>query len=308
MTSRTWTDGSGLPLSAAQLNSMETDIQKGIDALAGLSGKEPTVTAGTSAQYYRGDKTMQTLNAAAVGLGSVNNTADSAKPVSTAQAAAIATAIDGVPKADAGGTYRIIACTLRNTGSGFAILNDASHEPIGVTSVSTAGDDLSLTLTYSFTATQVGSLICVPDDTLAAYGYTFGASVGLTTAVITAAQPGGFGDYLNWNGSAWVSLNGYITSASMNGTTGEVTANHATLTGPVGGSVTSRSDTKRASMEGLGASTTNFKLMDTSGVSVKTPTTDNRVWITRSGARAVKMTELVQSNSNIWVFGIMRTN
>lgn len=39
-----------------------------------LNAKEPTITAGTSAQYYRGDKTFQTLNATAVGLGSVPNT------------------------------------------------------------------------------------------------------------------------------------------------------------------------------------------------------------------------------------------
>jgi hypothetical protein len=38
-----------------------------------LSGYEPTITAGTSAQYYRGDKTFQTLDAAAVGLGNVTN-------------------------------------------------------------------------------------------------------------------------------------------------------------------------------------------------------------------------------------------
>jgi len=38
-----------------------------------LSGYEPTITAGTSAQYYRGDKTFQTLDATAVGLGNVTN-------------------------------------------------------------------------------------------------------------------------------------------------------------------------------------------------------------------------------------------
>jgi hypothetical protein len=54
-----------------------------------LSGKEPTVEAGTSAQYYRGDKSWQTLNKSAVGLGNVDNTADTAKPVSTAQQAAL---------------------------------------------------------------------------------------------------------------------------------------------------------------------------------------------------------------------------
>lgn len=49
-----------------------------------LAGKEPTITAGTTAQYWRGDKSWQTLNSAAVGLGNVDNTSDINKPVSTA--------------------------------------------------------------------------------------------------------------------------------------------------------------------------------------------------------------------------------
>ncbi len=36
---------------------------------------EPTITAGTTSQYWRGDKSWQTLDKAAVGLGSVENTA-----------------------------------------------------------------------------------------------------------------------------------------------------------------------------------------------------------------------------------------
>jgi len=38
-------------------------------------GAEPTITAGTTAQYWRGDKTWQTHNAASVGLGNVTNDA-----------------------------------------------------------------------------------------------------------------------------------------------------------------------------------------------------------------------------------------
>ena len=49
-----------------------------------LNGKQPTITAGTTSQYYRGDKTFQPLNSTAVGLGNVNNTSDVNKPVSTA--------------------------------------------------------------------------------------------------------------------------------------------------------------------------------------------------------------------------------
>jgi hypothetical protein len=40
-----------------------------------LAGKEPTIASGTTAQYWRGDKSWQTLNASAVGLGNVTNDA-----------------------------------------------------------------------------------------------------------------------------------------------------------------------------------------------------------------------------------------
>lgn len=69
-----------------------SDLNKPISTAtqSALDGKEPTITAGTTSQYYRGDKTFQTLDKAAVGLGNVDNTSDVNKPVSTAQAAAIA--------------------------------------------------------------------------------------------------------------------------------------------------------------------------------------------------------------------------
>lgn len=51
--------------------SAQTDLQ------TALNTKEPTISAGTSAQYYRGDKTWQTLNKAAVGLSAVDNLASS---------------------------------------------------------------------------------------------------------------------------------------------------------------------------------------------------------------------------------------
>lgn len=85
----------------AQINSLTTTV----------SGKEPTIAAGTTAQYWRGDKTFQTLNKAAVGLGNVDNTADVSKPISTAQQAALdlkvnlssVGAANGVASLDSGG-------------------------------------------------------------------------------------------------------------------------------------------------------------------------------------------------------------
>lgn len=59
-------------------------------------GAEQVLVAGTTTQYYRGDKTWQTLNKATVGLDNVDNTADSAKPVSTAQQTALNSKVDKV--------------------------------------------------------------------------------------------------------------------------------------------------------------------------------------------------------------------
>ena len=58
--------------------SSQTDLQSALDL------KEDVISAGTTAQYYRGDKTFRDLDKTAVGLPNVNNTSDANKPVSTA--------------------------------------------------------------------------------------------------------------------------------------------------------------------------------------------------------------------------------
>jgi uncharacterized protein (TIGR02145 family) len=54
-----------------------------------LNGKENTIPSGTTGQYYRGDKTFQTLDKSVVDLGNVDNTSDANKPVSTATQTAL---------------------------------------------------------------------------------------------------------------------------------------------------------------------------------------------------------------------------
>lgn len=54
-----------------------------------LAGYEPVVVAGTTSQYYRGDKSWQTLDKTAIGLSNVDNTSDVNKPISTLVQAAL---------------------------------------------------------------------------------------------------------------------------------------------------------------------------------------------------------------------------
>lgn len=60
----------------------------------GLATKEPTIAVGTTGQYWRGDKSWQTLDKAAVGLGNVDNTSDANKPISTATQTALNAKVD----------------------------------------------------------------------------------------------------------------------------------------------------------------------------------------------------------------------
>ena len=60
-----------------------SDLNKPISTATqtALNAKEPTITAGTTTQYWRGDKSWQTLDKTTVGLANVDNTADTAKSI-----------------------------------------------------------------------------------------------------------------------------------------------------------------------------------------------------------------------------------
>lgn len=79
--------GDTLPPQAPSAHVHATSDVTGLDAA--LSGKEPAISAGTTAQYWRGDKSWQSLNKSAVGLGNVDNTSDANKPISTATQTAL---------------------------------------------------------------------------------------------------------------------------------------------------------------------------------------------------------------------------
>lgn len=81
----------------SKADTSDTYTQEVIDGF--LTNKEDSIISGTTSQYRRGDKTWQTLNKSAVGLGNVDNTSDANKPVSTATQ----TALDG--KSDVGHTH-----------------------------------------------------------------------------------------------------------------------------------------------------------------------------------------------------------
>jgi hypothetical protein len=105
-------DGSVSNAEYQYLGGVTSDIQ------TQLNGKEATITAGTTGQYYRGDKSFQTLDKTAVGLGNVDNTSDANKPVSTATQ----TALDGKIAKSTGTTYNVYTLSA---------LTQAEYDAIG---------------------------------------------------------------------------------------------------------------------------------------------------------------------------------
>jgi hypothetical protein len=111
---------------AAVKNDGRISTQPGINpndatTVSQLDAKENTVTSGTTAQYYRGDKTWQTLDKTAVGLSNVDNTSDLNKPISTDTNTALNLKTDfptinsRVPVRTANGTYGQVAYSITSS-------------------------------------------------------------------------------------------------------------------------------------------------------------------------------------------------
>lgn len=156
-------DASGLA-AAAQAFSIQRANQTGTQLLSTISDAgtaaskatgffEPAITAGTTLQYWRGDKSWQTLNSTAVGLGSVENTALSTW-AGSANLTTLGTIVTGVWHGSAIGDTYISSATTWNaklsanqtvTLSGDATGSGATAITVTLANAGTAGTYTGLT-------------------------------------------------------------------------------------------------------------------------------------------------------------------
>jgi hypothetical protein len=112
-TTQKWQPGT-VASSGAAWGSISGSLYDQSDLADALDEKEFYIAPGTTSQYWRGDKSWQTLDKTAVGLGNVDNTSDDAKPVSTATQ----TALDlKAPLASPTFTGTLTAATIVASGS-----------------------------------------------------------------------------------------------------------------------------------------------------------------------------------------------
>ena len=142
-----------------------------------LNAKENSITAGTTAQYWRGDKTFQTLDKTAVGLSNVDNTADTAKSIAGDVTGTLgASTVTKIQNRD-------VATTAPANGQSLSWNSSTNKwEPqtvggSGVTTITTAASVLNLSVSSSkyqlFVGTVHGQSVVLPDATTLTAGADF---------------------------------------------------------------------------------------------------------------------------------------
>ena len=128
-----------------------------------INNKENTITVGTTSQYWRGDKTFQTLDKTAVGLANVDNTSDLNKPISTATQTALNLKVDTTTLSSYETTTQL---NTRDTNN----RNRTNHT--GTQTASTISDFASNVLTTVLTglSTATNAVITTSDTILSALG------------------------------------------------------------------------------------------------------------------------------------------
>ncbi|MFS3128667.1 hypothetical protein ACLM5J_09705 [Nocardioides sp. Bht2] len=211
-----------------------------------------------------------------------------------------------------GKQYRLISGVLRNSGSGWAWINDAGHVPTGVT-LTVSPTTNAIVINFNATASKVSSLHVTPDETLAAMGVRAGSSVGFSTATIQLFTEDQYSinDFVQYSAGAWSSFNNVFSGFSYSAGSLILTHEDMGTTYNFGASIANRGPTL-AQVNALSATTTQIQFYTGAFGSLtlaSTANTNMRFYLTRHGRRAVTPpadpASIVAANGNLWVTGYM---
>lgn len=311
-----------VPLPCELLNSM-------LDAAGTLKAEFIATRVGTDTEVDR------TKNAALMPVSAARNPLGDIPPeplpdliadvtaagVAANQAAAL---IEGVPAAEAAreaaeiirqatrviGTlnkkYRIVACVLRNEGSGWYAITDSDHQPVGISAV--MSDTNSIALTYDFTPTKVGTLVCCPDEYYSEYGYSFGASVGLVTSLIKIAQNRTIGGYIYYSGTAWIIGAGSVGIVSLSFSGGSLKITHENIGTTYARTAIVRDGGCLANLGTVAADYSRVEFRDFAGALISAANTSMKIYFMATTGPAKNPNEVISVGGNVWVFGIFEAD
>lgn len=299
MARRTWTNGTGLALSAANLNSLEDDIAANsaqLDAATSAATFSTLVKRAADGRYNAIDPTS---NANVATKKYVDDFADL--------------------RARDGKKYVFIAGVIRNDGSPsyFQPLTESTtHRPVNIDSVTT--DTSKIRINYpSIGGNMTISFLALPDETLAQAGFMMGCSVTPAYADIklTRLVPP-VSDYVSYNGTSWVSQDGNFNGITFSG--GKLHLDHKAIASDTqyAVSVVARGGDYEYSVSPdsspTGATYVEIGVRDHAGAYVTTPNTNMKFYLTHGSAKNVDINpQTVDTTAyplgNIWLLGIMGT-
>lgn len=208
-------------------------------------------------------------------------------------------------KGESGKNVKIVAGVIRNDGSGWAFIENSTHNKLNFASIS--ADTSSITLGLGFTAKKVISFVACPDERFAQLGYQIGASVGVTSAIIDIyTPPKSIGAYIRYNGSAWdvTSLAGNIAVSGF--ASGVLTVTHDdVVNSSYMASVTGRDGIYIPQFGSVGATTSQIKFYDFAGTLADPANTNMKCFFERS-MPAVKLNpqNIIDATGDIWCIGV----
>lgn len=129
---------------------------------------------------------------------------------------------------------------IRNLGAAggyWQPISDGAHWPWGMPTVTTT--TVGIEISYDFEAAGIGTVLVSPDETMAAHGWTAGASVERGKATLKLARHKTIADHLTWNGTAWTSGAGVMSATWSTTGGGQVIVSHEKMYGH-GYSITTR--------------------------------------------------------------------
>ena len=143
------------------------------------------------------------------------------------------------------------------------------------------------------------------DETMTAYRYKAGASVGQVSMNVRIAREH-LDDYISWNGTVFTSNNGNMSPAVMNGA-GTLILTHSAI-GGFGVSLSALNSPLRPVMVSLTATQTMIQFRNPDGTIAITPSSDMKVYVSREGGAQIdpRLAGL-ETDANLWVYAILET-
>lgn len=214
-----------------------------------------------------------------------------------------------------GKSYRLVAAPLRNDGSPnyWQPISDSGHDPTNIGTVSSTASQI--VVNHGVVGLKVVSSLVVPDETLAAAGYTAGASVGTSLSNVTVTRYGAIGDYVSYNGSAWTAALGAsspFTAITFSG--GVLTLTHADVGDRAGQTVAVSGrgggyiPMLQAAASPVSQTQVKVEFYDFAGAKVSAADTNMKVFVERGCGGKVDprtITTTLLPSSNLWFLAIV---